>query len=120
MALIELEEMEFRAHHGCYKEERIVGSSFLVNFSFDIQTSEAEKSDNLNNTVNYQTIYILVKEEMVKPSHLLEHVARRILDRICGQFPGIKKAIIKVSKMNPAVGGKIKCVSITLEKDKNI
>ena len=29
MALIELDEMEFHAFHGCFKEERIVGNSFL-------------------------------------------------------------------------------------------
>ncbi len=117
MALIELEEMEFRAHHGCFKEERIVGNSFIVNFSFETETHEAEKSDNLNDTINYQTVYNLIKEEMAKPSHLLEHVAHRILDKICGQFSTIKKATIKVSKTNPAMGGKIKCVSVTLESE---
>ena len=116
MALVQLEEMEFIAHHGCFKEERIVGNLFLVTFSYETNTDNAEKSDNLNDTVNYQTIYNLVKEEMSVPSHLLEHVAKRILDKICNEFPEINKAEVKVSKMNPALGGKIKCVSVTLEK----
>jgi dihydroneopterin aldolase len=116
MALVELEEMEFRAHHGCFKEERIVGNSFTVNFSFDTDTTKAEKTDNLDDTINYQAVYSLIKEDMSKPSHLLENVARRILDKICNQFPQIKKAVIKISKMNPAMGGKIKCVSVTVAK----
>jgi dihydroneopterin aldolase len=116
MALIELEEMEFRAHHGCFKEERIVGNSFTVNFSFDVDTIKAEATDNLDDTINYQTVYGLIKEEMSKPSHLLENVASRILDKICNQFPQIKKVVIKISKMNPAMGGKIKCVSVKVDK----
>jgi 7,8-dihydroneopterin aldolase/epimerase/oxygenase len=117
MALIELEEMEFHAHHGCFKEERIVGNSFKVNFRFETDTKNAENSDNLNDTINYQTVYSLIKEEMTKPSHLLEHVAHRILDKIYGQFPEIKKAEIKVSKLNPSMGGKIKSVSVILGKE---
>jgi 7,8-dihydroneopterin aldolase/epimerase/oxygenase len=116
MALIELEEMEFRAHHGCFKEERIVGSSFLVNFSFEADTGKAEQSDNLEDTINYQNVYDLLKEEMDKPSHLLENVARRVLDKISGRFPSIKKSKIKISKLNPSLGGKIKSVNVTLEK----
>ena len=117
MALIELEEMEFHAHHGCFKEERIVGNSFTVNFSYETDTKNAENSDNLDDTLNYQTVYSIIKEEMAKPSHLLEHVASRILEKICIKFPSINKAGIKISKLNPSLGGKIKSVSVTLRKE---
>jgi dihydroneopterin aldolase len=116
MALIELEEMEFYAHHGCSKEERIIGNRFTVNFSFETDTDKAEKTDNINDTVNYQEIYNLIKEEMKVPSHLLEHVARRIIDSVCLHFPQISKANVKVLKMNPPIGGKIKNVSVLISK----
>jgi 7,8-dihydroneopterin aldolase/epimerase/oxygenase len=114
MALIELEEMEFHAYHGCFKEERIVGNKFVVKFSFQFNTSGAEQSDNLNDTVNYQSVYNIIREEMLKPSHLIENVARRILDSVCKYFPSIEKAEVKVSKINPALGGKLHSVSVTL------
>ena len=116
MALIELDEMEFHAFHGCFKEERIVGNSFLVYLSFEADTSKAESSDNIIDTVNYQMVYNLVKEEMQQTSHLLEHVARRILNKICTQFPLLEKATVRVSKMNPAMGGKMNSVSVTVQK----
>lgn len=116
MALIELEGMEFHAYHGCFKEEWIVGNSFIVNFSYEADTSIAEKSDNLADTVNYQAVYTMIKEEMAIPSHLLENVTSRILKKVCEHFPSINRAIIKISKLNPAMGGKIKCVSLTIEK----
>ena len=118
MARIELEEMEFHAFHGCFKEERIVGNAFLVKFSFDTDTSIAEISDNIADTVNYQTIYSLIKDEMNKPSHLLEHLSRKILNTVCKNFPSIVFAEVKVSKINPALGGKMKCVSVSLEYNK--
>jgi len=114
MALIELEEMEFHAFHGCFKEERIVGNSFIVNISFEAKTDIAELSDNINDTINYQIIYSIIKEEMAIPSHLLEHVCKRILDRIKKQFSEIETARVKVSKMNPPLGGKMRSVSVSL------
>jgi dihydroneopterin aldolase len=114
MAFIELENMEFHSFHGCFKEERIVGNRFLVQFSFEVETKKSEESDNIIDTVNYQSVYRIVKDEMAQPSHLLEHVARRILDSVCTQFPEIEHAKVKVSKMNPPMGGKMQCVSVSL------
>ena len=114
MAYIELEDMEFHSFHGCFKEERIVGNKFLVQLAFEMDSKKAELSDNIIDTVNYQSVYTLVKEEMIKPSHLLEHIARRILNRIKAEFPEILAAKVKVSKMNPPMGGKMRNVSVTL------
>jgi dihydroneopterin aldolase len=53
---------------------------------------------------------------MDEKSHLLEHIAGRILDAIYSEIQGIKKATVKVSKMNPPMGGKIGSVSIVLSR----
>ena len=74
--------MEFYAYHGCFEEEQKIGTWFNVDLSLEVDTSKAEKSDNIEDTVNYQSVYQVVKEQMMIPSHLLENVARRILDAI--------------------------------------
>jgi dihydroneopterin aldolase len=81
-------------------------------------TLEAETSDNLKDTINYQAVYALIRQEMEKHSHLLEHVARRIVDALYTDFKTLAHVKIKVSKLNPALahGGKIKQVSVTLER----
>ncbi|QKG80950.1 dihydroneopterin aldolase [Tenuifilum thalassicum] len=117
MALIEIENMEFYAFHGCFKEEQVVGNQFLVNISFETDTSKAQKTDNLNDTVNYQVVYNLVKAEMQKTSKLLEHVAERITSAVKLEFPEIKSIKVKVSKLNPPMGGKIEKVSVTLNRN---
>jgi dihydroneopterin aldolase len=57
-----------------------------------------------------------VEQEMEKKSHLLENIARRILDALYENFDSIEKATIKVSKMNPPTGGKMDSVSLTMER----
>lgn len=108
--------MEFFAFHGCFKEERIIGNHFLVNASFETETKIAETTDDLTKTINYQKVYLIIKAEMNKPSKLLENVARRIYDKLTENFPTIIDLTIKISKINPSLGGKVNKVSITLSK----
>jgi dihydroneopterin aldolase len=114
MGTISIEGMEFFAYHGCFKEEQIIGTRFTVDLYMETDTSEAELTDNLIKTVNYQAVYRLVAEEMTVKSKLLENVARRILDHVTLEFPQITSSRIKISKMNPPVGGKVERVSVEL------
>ena len=114
MSIISIEGMEFFAYHGCFKEEQIIGTKFIVNLQITVDTSEAEATDDLTKTINYQSVYLLVKKEMQAKSKLLEHVGRRILDAIKNEFPIIEDAMIKISKLNPPLGGKMENVSLTL------
>ena len=88
--ILEIEEMEFFAYHGCFEAE---------------QTA-----------LSYQTAYEIIAVEMMKRSHLLEHVGLRMLDALYAAFPQLLYAKIKISKMNPPLGGQIRCTSVTLEK----
>lgn len=115
MSLISIEKMEFYAYHGCFAEERKIGTWFNVDLSMEVDTSKAEESDNLEDTVNYQEVYQVVKKEMMVSSKLLENVARRILNAIKEAFPTVSYAWVKVKKMNPPLGGKMESVSVELE-----
>lgn len=114
MGKILLESMEFYAYHGHYKEEQIIGTKFIIELEIDFDSSMAEHSDHLSDTINYQEIYQLVKKEMEINAHLLESVARRILNAIIQMFPQVKSIRLKISKINPPLGGKVKQVSFIL------
>ena len=115
MAIISIEKMEFYSYHGCFEEERKIGTWFNVDLSMEVDTSKAEASDNLEDTVNYQEVYAVVKREMMVSSKLLENVARRILNSIKKEFPSVSYAWVKVKKMNPPLGGKMESVSVEME-----
>lgn len=109
--------MQFHANHGCFKEEEITGNAFIVDLQLEVDTSTAQKSDDLNDTLDYQSVYLLVKAEMAEHSALLEHVAQRILTKLHQEFKQIEFAEVCVSKMNPPLGGQIGSVSVTLNSD---
>lgn len=116
MSVIEIEGMEFYAFHGCFDEESKIGTYFKVDLRMDVDTSKAQKSDNIDDTVNYLSVYGVVKEQMMQPSHLLEHVADRIAESVLEEFHDLRFVRVKVSKLNPPLGGKISSVSLTIEK----
>ena len=116
MGIVELENMEFFARHGCFEEERVIGNRFLVNLCMEADISKPADTDALSDAVNYQQAYLLVKQEMEQPSHLLEHVAKRIIDALYKEFAQLKKVTVKISKIKPPVGGKVGCSSVTLTK----
>jgi dihydroneopterin aldolase len=84
----------------------------------DLQASA--KTDDLSDTVDYVFLNKIVKEEMLKPSKLLETVAKRILNRIFNEDKLVDKATICISKLNPPIGGDVEMVTIKMtEKRKN-
>ena len=117
MSTISIEQMEFYAYHGCFKEEQIIGTRFLVDLYLETDTARAERTDDLSDTVNYQEVYLLVKKEMGIKSKLLEHVGRRILDAIKEKYPEVSSAELKISKMNPPLGGKMNNVSLKMRAE---
>ena len=114
--IIELEAMEFYAYHGCFREENVVGNRFIVNITLKTDMTKPMESDNINDALNYVKVYELVRTEMQKTSNLLEHVTARILKTLYQNFPQIQWARVKVSKMNPPMGGQMERVSVMLEK----
>lgn len=116
MGHIQIENMEFYAFHGHYKEEQKVGNKFMVDLVIETDMTKPAESDNLKDAVNYQQAYQIVKKQMEMKSYLLENIAGRILNAIHEEMDGIKKVTVKVAKINPPMGGKIGSVSVTLER----
>ena len=118
MGQIIVEGMEFYAYHGHFIEEQIVGNKFIIDLIIDTDTSKAEKSDNLNDALDYVAVYNDIKEEMQIKSFLLENIASRILNRLYEKYSAIIKIDLKVSKLNPPLGGKTEKVSLRLVKER--
>jgi dihydroneopterin aldolase len=108
-----LSGMEFYAHHGCFKEERKVGAYFKIDLVLEYDATLAAQTDDITQTVNYQTVYLEVKEIMQYPVNLLETLCQKILNIIKKEYPQVTHAEVTVHKMNPALGGKVAAVEIT-------
>ena len=115
MGTVRVENIRVYGHHGCLVEETIVGSDYLVNVVVKTNLSKAAVSDKLIDTVDYVHINKIVEAEMAIPSKLLEHVAKRISNRIFSEIPVVKKLEIAVSKINPPINGDVEKVTIILK-----
>ena len=115
MLTIELVEMRFYAHHGCFEEERNIGTHFSVDVQIEApETQLAVSSDRLEDALNYQAVYNVVAQEMRTPSHLLEHVAGRVVGALKANFPQTGKIRVSISKINPPLGGQVGASRIVL------
>jgi dihydroneopterin aldolase len=112
---VALEGLEFHAFHGVYPHERESGNWFEVDIVVDTDFSQAAAEDDLNGTVNYETLFRIIQEEMNKPSKLLETVVAKIADDVLQTWPASVSAVeVKLSKLNPPIGGKCRRSSVTV------
>ena len=117
MGYISLEGLEFYSHHGYYDEERKIGNKFSVDISIEVDFDLASHSDDLDQTINYEKVYAIVKSEMEQPSKLLEHIIQRIQSSLVMKFPQIQSLVVSISKYNPPIGGVCKKAKVTISKD---
>lgn len=120
MGKIKVENIRAYAYHGCLPEETIIGSDYLVNVFVSCNLQKASKSDELTDTVDYVHINAIVKEEMKVPSKLLEHVGKRIVNRIFTEISAAKKVEVSISKINPPIGGDVEKVTVVLKEKRKV
>lgn len=116
MQYIELKEMTFHAFHGVMEQERKVGNTYTVDLQLFFDFSQAMQSDDLNDTINYATVYEIIKEEMSIPSQLIEHLGGRIILNLQNKIPKIEKIRLRLAKKNPPMGGDLLEAAVVIER----
>jgi 7,8-dihydroneopterin aldolase/epimerase/oxygenase len=119
MGIIKLKNIRTFSYHGCLIEESKIGSDYIVNLEITANLEKSSKTDELNDTVDYVHLNKIVVEEMAIRSKLLEHVAQRIINRILEELVMVTKVLVRVSKVNPPIGGDVEMVTIEIEGQKN-
>lgn len=119
MGIIKLKNIRTFSYHGCLIEEGKIGSDYTVDLEIKTDLRRSSLSDNLNDTVDYVLLNKIVVEEMAIRSHLLEHVAGRIITRIFAEIASVSRIIVSVSKLNPPIGGDVEAVTIEMEEYRN-
>ena len=114
MGIIKVTNIKVYAYHGCLDEEGKIGSDYRVDIMVKANLQPSAYSDHLADTIDYVHVNRIVKEEMGIRSKLLEHVAKRIIDRIFKEIPIAAQATVAVSKLNPPIGGDVESVTIEM------
>jgi len=114
MGLITVEGIRVFAYHGHLPEEEKLGGHFIVNVWVTADTSKVEKTDDLNDTVDYVKIIDIVKEQMAIRSDMIEHSSKRIVDAIL-PLNKVQKVKVEVEKIQPPIAVTFGKISVTSE-----
>jgi len=114
MVTIHLHQLRFFCFHGIHQEERLIGNEFIVNIDIDFDRSELIRE--LDDTINYVTVYELVKQRMSIATPLLETIGQELLASISELDTRIRKLQIRIEKSNPPIEGFEGTVGVTCTK----
>ena len=109
-----LKDLRFQARHGVGAQETLVGNEFTVNLRLRTDLSKAVRTDDVADTLSYADVFEAVRDEMSRPSQLLEHVAGRIARRLFHDFPALDAIELKLMKRNPPMGADIDSAGVEL------
>ena len=107
MGLIAIEDMQFYAFHGYYKEEQTLGQLYSVDVYLHTDFKAAANSDDLRKTVNYETVYEIVSKRMKEKTHLLETIAEAVARDLKSSFSELGKIRVRINKPSPPLGGHV-------------
>jgi len=114
MAKVALKGMKFYAFHGYYDFERRIGNNFEVDIEATLKIAE-DPNDRIEATVNYEEMYAICEKHMQMKYLLLESLAYDIANEIKTKHPIVEKVDVKLSKLNPPVGGKVERAEVSIE-----
>ena len=102
MLTIHLHNLLFHSFHGMYKEEKILGNDFEVNV--DVSIKAQENITKLRQSVDYVSLYSIIKQVMDQPTPLLEKLVQELAEKIRLLDEKIEGVSISIKKLNPPIG----------------
>ena len=115
MLSIHLNKLKFHSFHGIHEEEKVLGNELELNITVLVHSNE--KIVSLKQTVNYVTLYEIIKQRMDKPTPLLETVAQDLADLICEYDDRIVSVDINIKKLNPPIHNFHGQISVSYKKE---
>ncbi len=100
---IGIESIKIFAYHGYYDIEQKIGQEFVLDIYVAMDLIAAGASDQLPDSINYEDILVICKEEMMLTSRILEHVATRIGHRIQILTAQRIQVTVRISKHHPGL-----------------
>ena len=117
MGLITVEGIRVFAYHGHLPEESMLGGHFIVNVWVTADTTEVEKTDDLNDTLDYVKIIEVVNEQMAIRADMIEVPAKRIVDVILSLCK-VQKVKVEIEKIKPPIAAEFDKISVTMKGER--
>ncbi len=114
MDFIQLSNIRTYSYHGCMDEEEKIGATFRTDIKVQTDMTQAAETDELQYGLDYTRLNEIVIAEMAVRAKLMETVALRIINSILNEFKIAENVEVKITKLNPPVGGNIEAVSVIM------
>jgi dihydroneopterin aldolase len=106
--------IEAYGHHGVLAAERRDGQLFSADVVLGLDTRRAAGSDDLQDTVDYGTLVLKVKQAIESdPVDLIETLAQRLAD-ICLEDPRVRRAEVTLHKPGAPIEATFSDVTLTI------
>jgi 7,8-dihydroneopterin aldolase/epimerase/oxygenase len=112
-----LADMVFFGRHGQSDEERADEQEIDVDVEMEVDLAPAGQSDDLEQTVNYSSVFKACREIVETQSfHLLEAIAERIATRLLSDFPRLDAVTVRVRKPGVPIDGRLEYAGVAIER----
>jgi dihydroneopterin aldolase len=111
--------IEAFGHHGVLAHERRDGQVFSADLVLFLDTREAARNDDLQQTVDYGTLVAKVKQAIeTDPVDLIETLADRIV-RVCLDDPRVHRTEVTVHKPDAPIEATFSDVALTITRSRS-
>ena len=101
MLSIHLNNLSFFSYHGLYENERKDGNVFTINAT--VSFNPAGMIDWIDQTVDYASVYDLIKQRMTIATPLLETIVMDIAREILYSYPLVEEVHLTLTKEKPPI-----------------
>ncbi len=116
---IKVTGIEALGYHGLYDSEREIGQPFVVDVVLKLDLEKAGKTDEIDYTVDYNDIAVLIHNEIVgPPMKLLETLAEKICNKIFAAYQLVEEIEVTVHKPRAPISVPFGDVSITIKRER--
>ncbi|MFC2130900.1 dihydroneopterin aldolase [Bacteroidota bacterium] len=98
---LSIDSAQFYAYHGVKSEEQQLGGKYEVDLEMYYDATHAIINDDVNLALNYEEAFFCIEEVIAGENyHLIETLAREILNMLMERFQELQEATVRVRKMN--------------------
>jgi dihydroneopterin aldolase len=118
MDTIRLTNIALFAHHGVAPEEQALGQKFFLDVELGADLSGAAQSDDLAQSINYESVYHTVETAFTgTTSQLLERAAWQVMKALFREYPA-EVVTIRVRKPSARIEGVLDTVEVELSRSR--
>lgn len=112
--------LQLFAHHGVNPEETEHGQLFVLDILLHADLTNARKTDDLTQTVNYAQVVKTVRAAFTaKPCLLIEHAAQVVCERVLEAFPTVQSITLTLKKPDAPMKAQVDFVAVKITQQRS-